>query len=119
MKRAISGGLNHLPYLLSTSVSLAVIKDLSTNYMTALGLNQAYTSLILRIKYNIVLICSFRSKPGNILQKQKVNTFSLYLYSTDDFRLILKNDMDTENGFEIKNILRIFINVLDDFLDLT
>ena len=75
---------------ISTSASQAVIKDLSTNYMTALGLNQAYTSLILRIKYNIVLICSFRSKPGNILQKQKVHTFSLYLYSTDDFRLILK-----------------------------
>jgi len=56
----ISGGLNHLPYLLSTSVSLAVIKDFLTNYMTALGLNQAYTSLKLRNKYDIVLICSFR-----------------------------------------------------------
>ena len=39
----ISGGLNHLPYLLSTSVSLAVIKDFSTKYMTDFGLNQAYT----------------------------------------------------------------------------
>ena len=47
-----------LPYLLSTSVSLAAIKDFSTNYMTALGLNQAYTSLKLRNKYNRVLICS-------------------------------------------------------------
>jgi len=33
-----SGGLNHLPYLLSVSVSMAVIKD----FMKALGLNQAY-----------------------------------------------------------------------------
>ena len=64
----ISGGLNHLPYLLSISVSLAVIKDFSTNYMTALGLNQAYTSLKLRNKYNIVLIYLFRSITGNILQ---------------------------------------------------
>ena len=39
----ISGGLNHLPYLLSISVWLAVIKDFSTNYMKALRLNQAYT----------------------------------------------------------------------------
>ena len=38
-----SGGLNHLPYLLSISVSMAVIKDFSTNYIEALGLNQAYT----------------------------------------------------------------------------
>ena len=42
------GGLNHLPYLLSTSVSLAVIKDFSTIYMTALGLNQAYTLYVHR-----------------------------------------------------------------------
>ena len=53
----IPGGLNHLPYLLSTSVSLAVIKDFSTNYMT----DQAYTSLKLCNKYNIVLICSLIS----------------------------------------------------------
>ena len=33
-------GLNHLPYLLSTSVSLAVIKDFSTNYMMALGFTE-------------------------------------------------------------------------------
>ena len=46
-------GLNQLPYLLSTSVSLAVIKDFSTKYMTVLGLNQAYTTLKLRNKYNI------------------------------------------------------------------
>ena len=63
----LAGGLNHLPYLPSNSVSLAVIKDFSTNYMTALGMNQAYTSLKLRNKYNIVLICSFRSITGNIL----------------------------------------------------
>ena len=46
----LSGGLNLLPYLLSTSVSLAVIKDFSTNYMLALGLNQAYTIYIAKIK---------------------------------------------------------------------
>ena len=63
-----SGGLNHLPYLLSFFVSLAAIKDFSTNYMAALGLKQAYTSLKLRYKYNVVLICSFRSITGNILQ---------------------------------------------------
>ena len=44
-KQARTGGLNHLPYLLSTSVSFAVLKDFSTIYMTAIGLNQAYTSL--------------------------------------------------------------------------
>jgi len=37
-----SGGLNHLPYLLSVSVSMAVIKDFMTYFMKALGLNQAY-----------------------------------------------------------------------------
>ena len=44
---------------------LAVIKDFSTNYLTALGLNQAYTSLKLRNKYNKVLICSLRLITGN------------------------------------------------------
>ena len=51
--------------------------------------------------------------------KQKVNTFFFSSDYTDDFRLILKNDTDTENAFENDNILRIFINILDDFLDLT
>ena len=45
----ITGGLNHLPYLLSTSLSLSVIKDFSTNYMTARGLNRAYTLYIAKI----------------------------------------------------------------------
>ena len=36
----------------------------------------------------------------------------------DDFRLILKNITDPENTFENNNILRIFIIILDDFLDL-
>ena len=49
--------LNHLPYLLSNSVSLAVIKDFSTNYMMALGLNQAY--MLLKLCMNIMSICSF------------------------------------------------------------
>ena len=29
-----------------------------------------------------------------------------------------ENDMDTENNFEHNNILRIFMNIRDDFLDL-
>ena len=85
--------------------------------MTALGLNQAYTSLKLCNKYNIGLICSFRSTTGYITAINKVNMFFLQLDYTDDFRLILKNDMDTENDFENNKILRIFINILDDFLD--
>ena len=55
-----TGGLNHLPYyLLSISVSMAVIKDFSKNYMKALGLNQEYILLKLCNNYYIVLICSF------------------------------------------------------------
>ena len=70
LRGLIAGGLNHLPYLLSISVSLAVIKDFSTNYMKALGLNQAYILLKLRktIIIHIVSICSFGSVAGNILQ---------------------------------------------------
>ena len=41
-KNSRAGGLNHLPYLLSISVSMAVIKDFFDKYMKALGLNQAY-----------------------------------------------------------------------------
>ena len=51
-----AGELNHLPYLLSISVSMAVIKDFSTNYMMALVLNQAFILLKLRNKYYRVLI---------------------------------------------------------------
>ena len=47
----LSGGLNHLPYLLSISVSMTAIKDFSTNYMKALGLNQSYMLLKLRNNY--------------------------------------------------------------------
>ena len=43
-------------------------KDFSTNYMKALGLNQAYMLLKLRNNYYIVLICSFGSITGNIIQ---------------------------------------------------
>ena len=69
-------GLNHLPYL-SISVSMAVIKDFLTNYMKALGLNQAYILFKLRNNYYIVLICSFGSITGNILQ---LLTKSLYVF---------------------------------------
>ena len=44
----------------------------------------------------------------NYSYKQKVYTILLYLDNTDD----------TENDFENNNILRIFIIILDDFLDL-
>ena len=40
----------------SVSMGMAVIKDFSTDYMKALGLNQAYMLLKLRNKYHIVLI---------------------------------------------------------------
>ena len=35
IKGSIAGGLNHLPYLISILVSMAVIKDFLTNYMKA------------------------------------------------------------------------------------
>ena len=44
----------------------------------------------------------------NYSYKQKVYTILLYLDNTDD----------TENDFEKNNILRVFIIILDDFLDL-
>ena len=50
----ITGGLNHLLYVLSISVSMEIIKDFSTNYMKALRLNQAYMLLKLRNNYYIV-----------------------------------------------------------------
>ena len=74
----ITGGWTHLPYLLSISVSMAVIKDFLTNYMKAIGLNQAYMLLKLPNNYYIMLICSFGSITGNILQLQ---TKSLYVFS--------------------------------------
>ena len=59
---AITGGLNHLPYLLSISVPMAVIKFFSTNYMKAL---QPYMLLKLRNNFYIVLICSYGSITGS------------------------------------------------------
>ena len=47
--------IKHIPYLLSNSVSKAVIKDLSANYIKAVGLNQAHILLKLRNNYYIVL----------------------------------------------------------------
>ena len=55
-------------YLLSISGSMAVIKDFLTNYMKALGLNQAYMLLKLCNNYYKVLLCSIGSITGNILQ---------------------------------------------------
>ena len=74
----ITGGWAHLPYLISISVSMAVIKDFLTHYMKAIGLNQAYMLLKLYNNYYIMLICSFGSITGNILQLQ---TKSLYVFS--------------------------------------
>ena len=54
----ISGELNHLPHVLSMSVSMAVINDFSTYYMKDFGMNQAYKLLKLPNNYLIVLICS-------------------------------------------------------------
>ena len=77
---------NHLPYLLSILVSaMAVIKDFSTNYMKALGLNQAYMLLKLRNNYYIVLICSFGSNTGNTRCPTKMS-FSVFLALTDVFK---------------------------------
>ena len=71
---ALSGELNHLPYLLSISVSMAVINDFSTNYMKVLGLNKAYMLLKLRNNNYIVLICSFGSiGTCNLLISMKFN----------------------------------------------
>ena len=54
--------------------------------MMALGMNQAYMLLKLHNKYYIVLIWSFGSIKGNILQiETKVNTFFLYWDNMDDF----------------------------------
>ena len=48
----ITGGLNYLPYLISISVSMAVIiKD----HMKALGLDQVYTYVV-RITYKLLYI---------------------------------------------------------------
>ena len=46
---------------------MAVIKDFSTNYMEALGLNQAYMMLKLHNNYYIVLVRAIRSIMENIL----------------------------------------------------
>ena len=78
---------------------MAAIKDFSTNNMKALGLNQSYMLLKLRNNYYIVLICSFGSKNITAMNKNFTHFF-LYLDNTDDFRLILKDDMNTENDNE-------------------
>ena len=80
--------------------------------MKAQGLNQAYM-LNLRTNYYTVLICSFYYS-----YKQKVYTFFLYSDNTEDSLINTENDMETENNLENNNILRIFINILDGFLDL-
>ena len=61
---------------------MAVINDFSTNYMKALGLNQAYITAI---------------------NKEFIRLF--FLWITQMFSIDTKNDMDTENNFENNNIL--------------
>ena len=101
-----SGGLNHLPYLLSISISMAVIKDFSTNYMKALGLNQVYMLLNLRNNYYIVLICSIGSTTGNNKSIFKIRVFTLYIIQAQCRDLLEQKpffqnqsgiSMDTEN----------------------
>ena len=46
-----TGGLNHLPYLISILVSMAVIRDFSTNHGKVLGLNEAY-NMLLKLRNN-------------------------------------------------------------------
>ena len=84
-------------------------------YMKALGLNQAYILLKLRKNYSIVLICSFGSTTGNILQLNKKFIPFFHLDNMDYFRLILKTiwilktilKITTSCGFSLID-LRIF-----------
>ena len=92
--------LNNLPYLLSISVSMAVIKDFSTIYMKALGLNQAYMLLKLHNNYFTAI--------------KKVFIFFFIWITRMIFYIDTENNMDTENDFENNDILRILINILDD-----
>ena len=52
---------------------MAVIKDFSTIFMKALGLNQAYMLLKLCNNYYFVVICSFGT--GNIVINKKLICF--------------------------------------------
>ena len=77
-------------YLISISVSVAVIKDCSTSYLKALVLNQAYMLLKLRNNYYIVLICSFGSKTvifksNSLSINKKKHIKGLLLNKTTDF----------------------------------
>ena len=87
---------------------MAVINDFSTNYMKALGLNQAYILLKLRNNYYIVLICSFGSITGNIhitaLDNNCIRFFFICIT-----RMIFddtENYMDTENAMSINKKLK-------------
>ena len=44
--------------------------------------------------------------------------YYIVLDNTRGFSIDTENDIGIENDFENNNILRIFINILDDFLDL-
>ena len=58
---------------------MVVKKDFSTNFMKALGLNQAYMLLKLCNNYYIMLICSFGSITGNMfitdINKKSIHFF--------------------------------------------
>ena len=49
---------------------------------------------------------------------KKFMGFFLYLDNNINIKIDIVNNMDTENDFENNKILLIFINILDDFLDL-
>ena len=78
-------------------------KRFSTNYMTAIGLNQAYTSLKLRKKYNIVLICSFRSITGIYITA--INKKLISFISSSITRMIF--DWYWKTKWILKKILKI------------
>ena len=87
---------------------------MSTNYMKAQGLNQANMLLKLRNNYYTYSVNMFiwidNGKYITAINKMFMRFFFNWIT-----RMIFD---DAENNFENNNILRIFINILGDFLDL-
>ena len=104
-------GVESFTDLLSISVYMAVIKDFSTNYIKALGLNQAYMFLKLLNNYYKVLKCSFGfTYSGKYIYysyKQKVYTFFLNL----DFRMILKTILKKKKNCQSIRKIILILNV--------
>ena len=56
---------------------------------------------------------------GKLLKLSTKRLYIFYLFGKHEwFSMDTEINMDTENDFENNNGLRIFINILDDFLDL-